>query len=299
MTKIAIVGLGAIGCTFAAAAMQAGHSIAVAARTPIDRIDVQYPGGHVQGPVRALVSGQVEPFDVVILSTKAHQTPDAAGWLKALCKAGGVVAVLQNGVEQVELTRPFVKEDVHILPAMVACPSSRTTPGCAHVTGPARLDVPTGPASEQFRRVFENSFAEVRIVDDWLTSAWGKLVLNAASGGIGVLTRRGNDVLLDPEIAKIFRELAAEVVAVGRAEGASLPPDLGERLLALLAHGSHSHTSSIVVDRINGQPTEWQVRNEVVIRRAARHGIAVPLNHLVCNLIKAGEPTDRSSDRRG
>ncbi|MFM9865839.1 MAG: ketopantoate reductase C-terminal domain-containing protein [Micropepsaceae bacterium] len=47
---------------------------------------------------------------------------------------------------------------------------------------------------------------------------------------------------------------------------------------------------SIVVDRLNGRATEWVARNEVVLRLAAKHGIAVPLNEVVCNLIRAGEP---------
>lgn len=290
MTKIALIGPGAIGCTFAAAAMQAGHSISIAGRTPVEFLDVHYPAGHVRGPVRTLSRDDTSPFDIVILATKAHQTPGAAHWLKSLCASGTVLAVLQNGVEQVDQARPFVGDGVDIVPAMVACPSSRSAPGCVKVTGPARLDIPPGPASERFREVFGNSFAEVRIVDDWLTSAWGKLVLNAASGGIGVLTRRGNDVLADPEIATLFKALADEVVAVARAEGANLPQGLGERLLAYLTQGSNGHLSSIVVDRINGHPTEWQARNEVVLRRAAKHGIAVPLNHVVCHLIKAGEP---------
>jgi ketopantoate reductase len=39
-----------------------------------------------------------------------------------------------------------------------------------------------------------------------------------------------------------------------------------------------------------GRPTEWQARNEVVLRLAAKHGIDVPLNDLACHLIRAGEP---------
>jgi 2-dehydropantoate 2-reductase len=173
---------------------------------------------------------------------------------------------------------------------MVACPSDRSAPGKANVTGPARLDVPTGKASEQVQKAFTNSFAQIVVVEDWLTSAWTKLVVNAVGGGIGVLTRRRNDVLKDPSIARLYKALAAEVIAVGKAEGAKLSDDLGERLLDFMSRGLHLHTSSIVVDRINNRSTEWQARNEVVLRKAAKHGIAVPLNDLVCNLIRAGEP---------
>jgi 2-dehydropantoate 2-reductase len=290
MGDIAVIGPGAIGCAFAAAALQAGYAVSVAARTPFAALDVRYPGGRVQGAVRAASLSEARPFPVVMLATKAHQTAEAAPWLKALCGQGTVLAVLQNGVEHTARVQPLVAAGVEIVPAMVACPSDRVSPGVAHVTGPARLDVPRGEASERFARVFDGSFAEVRLVEDWLTSAWGKLVLNAVGGGIGVLTRRGNEVLQDDGIARLYRALAAEVAAVARAEGAKLPDDIGERLYAMISRGPHLHTPSIVVDRLNGRPTEWVARNEVVLRLAAKHGIAVPLNDLVCNLIRAGEP---------
>lgn len=290
MTEIAVIGPGAIGCAFAAAAMQAGHRVSIAARTPFATLEVDYPGGRVSGPVTTLTQASVRAFPIVMLATKAHQTDEAARWLSALCGPQSIVAVLQNGVEHIARVKPLVGASVAIVPAMVACPSDRTAPGHAHVTGPARLDVPPGEASETFRRVFEGSFAEVRIVEDWLTSAWGKLVVNAVGGGIGVLTRRGNDVLKDEGIARLYKALAAEVAAVGRAEGAQLPDDIGERLHAFMSRGPHLHMGSIVVDRLAGRPTEWVARNEVVLRLAAKHGIAVPLNEAVCHLIRAGEP---------
>jgi 2-dehydropantoate 2-reductase len=290
VSDIAVIGPGAIGCAFAAAAMQAGHNVFVAARTPFVTLDVTYPAGHVRGPVHALRADSARVFELVLLATKAHQTADAQDWLRALCGPGTGLVVLQNGVEQEARARALVAPGVDIVPAMVACPSDREAPGRAHISGPARLDIPRGEASERFQRALAGSFAEVRIVDDWLSSAWAKLVLNAVGGAIGVLTRRGNDVLADEGVARVYRALAAEVIAVGRAEGAKLSDDLAERLLAMFAKGPHLHVPSIVADRLAGRATEWQARNEVVGRLAAKHGIAVPLNDLVCTLIRAGEP---------
>lgn len=290
MSDIAVVGPGAIGCAFAAAAMQAGHNIFIAARTPFATLDVIYPGGHVRGPVQTLRADAGRPFEIVLLATKAHQTAHAEGWLRMLCGPQSVLVVLQNGVEQEVRARAIVGPDVSIVPAMVACPSDREAPGRAHISGPARLDIPRGEASERFQRVLSPSFADIRIVDDWLSSAWAKLVLNAVGGAIGVLTRRGNDVLADDGIGRVYRALAAEVIAVGRAEGAKLPDDLPERLLAMFSKGPHLHMPSIVADRLAGRTTEWQARNEVVVRLAAKHGIPVPFNDLICTLIRAGEP---------
>jgi 2-dehydropantoate 2-reductase len=290
VARIAIIGPGAIGCAFAGAAMQSGHEIAVAGRTPFTTLRVDHPDGVVEGPVEWLDISTVEPRPFVMLATKAHQTVGAAGWIRALCGPDTVLAVLQNGVEHLERIQPLVGGDAHIVPAMVACPSDRTAPGHAHVTGRARLEVPSGAAGAAFRAIFDGSYADVQLTDDWLSAAWRKLVLNAAGGGIGVLTRRGNDALSDDDLAAVFVALADEVVAVGRAEGARLDDDLADGLLRALQGSVGTHVPSIVVDRIAGRPTEWQARNEVVVRIAQRHGIAVPMNHLLTTLIRAGEP---------
>ena len=291
MTRVAVIGPGAIGGTFAGAAMQAGHEIVVAARTQFTELRVQFVSGVVRGDVHCyLEPAQATPAPIVLLGTKAHQTAAAAPWLRALCASGTVLAVLQNGVEHRERVAPFVADGVHVVPVMVACPAHRVAPGHIHATGPARLDIPVMPGSDALLAVFANSFAQVRAVDDFLTSSWTKLVMNAASGGIGVLTRRDNRVLREDDIGAAFLAIATEVAAVGRAEGAQLGPDLPQRLLANARGALSSHAPSIVVDRLAGAPTEWQARNEVVVRKAALHGIAVPLNQMLTALIRAGEP---------
>ncbi len=293
MTRIAVIGPGSIGGAFAGAALQAGHSIEVAARSRFTELHVEYPGGTVSGAVRALSEpSAAEPAPIVLLATKVHQTPAAADWLRALCGPGTVLAVLQNGVEHRETVAPYVPHGVQVLPTMVACPAHRDGPGRIHVIGPARLDIPVGPGSAALLAAFAGSFAEVRAVEDFVTSSWAKLVMNAASGGIGVLTRRGNRVLQDQEIGRLFMAIALEVVAVGRAEGAQLADDLPARMLANARRALSAHAPSIVVDRLAGLPTEWRARNDVVLRKAARHGIPVPFNHTLTTLIRMGEPAE-------
>lgn len=294
MTRVAVVGPGAIGGAFAGAAMAAGHSIEVAARTPFTELHVHHLGGSVRGAVSCLKRpGDAVPAPVVLLATKAHQTADAEPWLRALCAPGTVLAVLQNGVEHCERVAPLISAGVRVVPATVGCPAHRDGPGRIHLSGPARLEIPAGPGSGELLAVFANSFADVRAVEDWHSSAWAKLVLNAASGGIGVLTRCDNSVLQDEEIGQVFLAIAREVAAVGRAEGANLPEDLPQRILDNFKRAQWSHAPSIVVDRRAGAPTEWRARNEVVLRKAAKHGIAVPFNHLITTLIRAGEPDAR------
>ena len=202
-------------------------------------------------------------------------------------RADSILLIAQNGVDHLDR----FDVDANVVPAIVMLPSERSAPGHATVGSPSRLVIPAGPTGDVVQALFDGSFIDVEITDDWTSAAWLKLMMNAAVGAIGVLTRRGSDVFDDSEALDLLRALMEEVAAVGRAEGAVLADDLPARLQRYQAKHAGGHTTSIVVDRLAGQPTEWQQRNEVVVRTARRHGIDVPLNTVVTTLMRLGEPS--------
>ncbi len=117
-------------------------------------------------------------------------------------------------------------------------------------------------------------------------------MFNAAGGGLCVIA--GSDDGLfgrDAEAYSIATGLMEEVAAVGRAEGANLPPELPGQMMAAMSERASGHVSSITVDRLEGRPTEWDARNGVVVRLARKHGIEVPMNRVLTTLIRLGEPS--------
>jgi len=74
---------------------------------------------------------------------------------------------------------------------------------------------------------------------------------------------------------------------VGRDHGVARAAD---RLVTGMVKAAGHHYPSITQDRMAGLPTEWQARNEVVVRLARRHDIAVPLNEALTTLLRLGEP---------
>lgn len=297
LTTWALVGPGAIGCAVGAALAQVGLAPIVIARSnPFERLVVEHPTGVVDEPVRVVTEGDslepvdLEPVDVVLLAVKAHQTESAEPWLARLVGPGTAVVVLQNGVDHVARVSPFVPEGAEIVPCVVSLPASRSGPGRVTVGATARLTLADTPSAAEIAAAFDASFISVRAVADWATHAWRKLMLNAASGGLSTLTRTGNQILHDAEGRELALRMMREVAEVGRAEGAVLDPDLPEQIIDGLLHVAPGHLSSIVVDRLAGRATEWEARNDVVVRLAARHGIDVPANQMVTTLIRLGEP---------
>ena len=289
--SVAVVGPGAIGGSVAAALIEAGHDPVLCARTGFDRLVVDWPGGEIDQPVSVLTEpSEAEPVDIVFVAVKAHHSRAAQPWFDALAGPGAAVVVLQNGVEHRARFEPLVHPEATIVPCVINLPGDRRAPGRVTVGRVARLTFARSAAAERAASLFDGTFVTAEVVDDWLTPAWTKLMLNAASGGVCTLTRTDNLVFQDADARAIAVEVMREVAAVGRAEGADVADDLPERVIDGLLSRASGHMASIVVERINGQPTEWDIRNAVVGRIAEHHGIDVPLNRMLTTLIRLGEP---------
>lgn len=291
MTSVAIIGPGAIGGSLAGALIEVGHDPTLIVRTPFERLRVEWPAGEIDVPASCITTAsEIVPADVVIVATKATHNAAIAAEVRAATRPGGVLAIAQNGVDHVERFAGVVGDDVTVVPAVPMLPASRPKPGHIIAGSPSRLVVPAGSGAERVAALFQDSFVTIEVSDDWLSRAWTKLILNAASGGIGVLTRTGSQIFTDPDAQQLLLALMEEVAMVGRAEGARLPEELPRQLQEFSIAKAGGHTSSIIVDRIAGQPTEWRERNDVVVQTARKHGLEVPLNHAVATLMRLGEP---------
>jgi 2-dehydropantoate 2-reductase len=288
---IGLIGPGAIGTVLAAALVERpGTELVIGARAGFERIVLGGLAQPIDAPARVLVDAPAAPaaMDVVVVATKAHQTEGARAWLEAWIGPATIVLVAQNGVEHVERIHAIVPA-ARVVPAIVAFPAHRTAPGRAVLGGAAILTVPDGEPGQRIADLFAGSHVVVRLTDDWITVAWRKLLFNAAVGAITTLARRSIAVLGDPEARALAVATMHEAAAVARAEGADLSAEAVDAILDPDI-GRADHLSSITRDRLAGLATEWQARNEVIVRKAAQHGIAVPLNRALTTLLRVSEP---------
>jgi 2-dehydropantoate 2-reductase len=79
----------------------------------------------------------------------------------------------------------------------------------------------------------------------------------------------------------------AECLAVARADGANLGDGVIDDIVDLLAHAPPDVTTSMLTDREANRPLEWDIRNGVIPRKAAAHGIATPISDVVVPLLAA------------
>ncbi|HXY63574.1 MAG TPA: oxidoreductase [Mycobacterium sp.] len=285
---IAIVGPGAVGTTVAGYLYAAGHSILVCGRTPRSQIELRPDGADpivVPGPVHTDPAEITGPVGVVLLAIKATQNDDGGRWLARLCDEQTIVVVLQNGVEQIEQVQPHCPSST-VIPGIVWYSAETQPEGWVRLRTEARLVLPTGPAAAKIADLLNGAGCTVECDPDFTTAAWRKLLANALAG-LMVLTGRRLGMFRRDDVAAMSRRYVAECAAVARAEGADLGDGVVDELVGIFRQAPADMGTSMLADREAGRPLEWDIRNEVIIRKARTHGIATPISDVLVPLFAA------------
>jgi 2-dehydropantoate 2-reductase len=238
----------------------------------------------VPEPVRTDPGDVAGPVDIVLLAVKDTQTEGAAGWLAKLCDERTVVCALQNGVEQRERVGRWCPEST-VLPAVVWFSAETQQQGWVRLRTPVRLVLPDEPAARRLE-VLRGPRLSLDTDPDFVTATWHKLVVNAVAG-LMVLTGRKSGMFRRADIATLARRYVAEALTVARAEGAKLGDERIEEIVSLFTEVPEDLTTSILTDREQGRPLEWDVRNGVIARKAAEHGLPTPVSDVLIPLLAA------------
>jgi 2-dehydropantoate 2-reductase len=288
MATITLIGPGAIGLSVGMALLDAGHDVTFVSRQPFDMLSLTMNTGEVrQRPVRVVTADKAPHAEWVFLCVKAHQVSSTAEALDRSIGQGTRIAVLQNGVEHVENTAPYVPETAVILPVMVDIPASKLGNGQAAWRRSANMVVENSVDGEAFRDLFKGTFVDVTLTDDMVTRLWRKLLVNAGAGAILCLSGKPMKVFHEPGIVELARGILHECLDVGRAEGAKLTEDMVEEQIASWVAAGPDDTNSMYDDFMAGRVTEWNARNGVLVRKAEKHGISTPISWVLVPLLAA------------
>lgn len=287
MARVAIVGVGAIGGALAGLLEVTGrHQITLCTRRPLEGLTVKTPEGVVTvRAANATDPALAGPVDWVMVATKTYDAAGAAAWFPSLCRDGAPVAIIQNGVEHRERFANYLPPE-RIVPVIIDCPVERKEDGSVHQRGAARMQVEAGRKAREFAELLAGSNAQVELTEDFITAAWRKLCINSA-GALSALTMKPAGVLRDEALGGVAREIVAECVAVGRAEGAHLDDGTAQRVLEGYRAQPPDSVNSMLADRMAGRPMEIDARNGVIVHKGERHGVSTPLNRMTVALLEA------------
>lgn len=279
-----MIGAGAIGGTLAAWLAQS-HQVTVCARSPLDDLEVETPERTIRAAPEVITDpAQARPVDWVLATTKTYDCDAAAAWLPGLMGAETRLAVVQNGVEQLKRF-PMVPAD-RTVPVIIDLPAERTAPGRLVQRRDGTITVPEGANGTALAALFEETVIKAETTPDFVTAAWRKLAINC-SGIVSAITLRPAEVASDEGVAEVMRGLVRECIAVGRAEGATLPDRLTDQVVEWTKRAHPQSINSLHADRRAGRRMELDARNGVIVRLGAKHGIPAPLNQGLAALLAA------------
>lgn len=226
----------------------------------------------------------VGPVDLVLYCVKTYDNATAIPSLRPLVGRRTSILTLQNGVGNVEQLAEAYGAPA-VLGAALVGGGTRVAPGTIEHVLPVEaetidlgaLDPGSAVRADAAAAVLAPTGLRVRVVPDIQSTLWIKLLAMASLAAVGCLTRLGTAEWRDQAEARaLYRRLVDESAAVGRAEGLAIDDETVAATHAQPDRLGPAHRTSMAADLERGARLETDAIQGEVVRRAARHGLAVP-----------------------
>jgi len=302
MTRICVVGCGAVGSLFAANLAQLDDVEVWAYDTShehvaaINQHGLRLSGaGEVVGRLRATtIPEELPACEFGIVATKAMHT-EAAIAATAHAFSDGFVATVQNGLGNEEALAAHVPRVIRgtTFPA-----GKLLEPG--HVQWDVKGDTTLGPyepkpapraAVERLADACTRAGMPTQAVADARGPQWRKVIFNASTNPVGALTGLTHGRVCErPDLRALVSALVNEGKAVAAAQGIVLdadPEDLIDH--AAKPEVAYGHKASMLQDVEARRTTEIDYLNGGIVRFGREHGVPTPLNEAIWALVKGVE----------
>lgn len=299
--RIVVIGAGAIGGIFGAALAKGGAEVTLLDQDQAHVAAINHDGLIIERDGIATThrlpatsdAGSISPVDLAVILVDTNATRDAAEIARGLLGQGGSAISFQNGIGNIE-TLVEVVGPKRVMAGSTRNSAARLSPGrIAHTyEGKSLVGEIDGSMSERVAglvALLEQGGLPAAASDNIVGEVWQKLIVNAGLNALCAITRlTPGEVVANEAALALTREILAEVMAVVRAEGVTLPdPDPIEAMLAHFV--GRSNKPSMLQHVEQGRRTEIDAINGALLRHAARHGLACPVNATIVKLVKAIE----------
>ena len=248
----------------------------------------------------------IGPVDLVLFTVKAYDNRDALALLAPMMGESTAVLTLQNGVDSADEVAAAVGT-ARVLGGTTYVATALESPGVIVQTGVHRSII--------FGEVFDargTITPRVQAIADVLAAAdiiatpvadgrvpiWDKFVYLAPfSGFTGAARLPIGGIWPDPHVREMFYAAAREVAALAAAEGVTISADRFDTLTEYMNNIPPSTRSSLLIDLEFGKRIEVEALQGAAIRRAAKHGLPMPIISTLYAALRpwaGGDPRDET-----
>lgn len=310
MSRVAVVGAGAVGCYYGARLAEAGHEVHFLMRRDYEAVRahglriVSKDGGlHLAHPHVARDASAIGPVDWVICALKATAIEEARALVAPCVGPSTRILALMNGLGLEDRFASWFGAE-RVFGGLAFTCINRGEPGVVHHIdyGPVTIGHLLNEPVEVDTALALWAGAKVETVraPSLLAGRWTKLCWNVPFNGLavtagGITTDR---ILADPALRAAVSALILEVAAAGNADLAAhgsavrLDGAATARNMVAATDAMAAYRPSTMIDFVAGLPMEVDAIFEEPLRRASALGVATPLLSLVTGQM-------RSLDARG
>jgi 2-dehydropantoate 2-reductase len=293
--RIAVFGTGGVGGYFGGRLAQAGEDVVFIARGEHLRAIQSHglkvesiKGDFIVSPAQATDDPtQVGIVDVVLVTVKAWQVPEAAQAMRPMIGPHTFAVFLGNGVEAAEQLASVLGKE-HVLgglcqiSAMIVAPGHIRHVGIEPYVAFGELDGRPSSRAERLRQAFERAGVKAEIPADIQAAIWEKFLFIATISGLGAVTRAPANIFRSlAETRQLLEQALQEIVAVAQARGVNLSQEAVQRRLAFIDSLPPGVTASMQRDIMEGRPSELEAQNGAVVRMGRQLGISTPVHAFI------------------
>jgi len=320
MTRIAVIGAGAIGCTIGALLSRAGQDVTLIGR-PKQVAAICSGGLHIDGAlgkftVQIPVAEQLDfRPDLVLLAVKTQDVVTAVQVSLPLLTDTPLVT-LQNGLRSDDLVAGVLPHH-QIVSAVVSIIATYLTPGTVTIISPGSLVIghPFAATEPLLPMVAEilNHAIPTQISANIRGAHWLKLLVNVNNALPAITNRTVQEVYADPYLSQLMIRLLREGLAVVQRAGIKLEslPDVSVALIRLLGRLPVKLAARLTAAKVRRtvstlpvlgstlqslrrhRSTEIDYLNGEIVRLGTEVGVPTPLNAMVVEMVHRVEKQGR------
>ncbi len=304
--KVAVLGAGAMGCLFGGLLAEKGLNVILIDvwKEHVDSINSKGLKMDGHGGDRIIkIKATTEPnklneVDAVIIMCKATALEKALLGAKNIIGKKTVLMSFQNGIGHEAIMSKIVGKE-KVLGGTTTQASSILGPGHIknHASLPSWIGEYEGGMSDRVKNVAETFTAhglETVASDNIKKRKWMKLFALTAIGPLSaIFDLNHSDLYINNKSSKASRDLGKQIILetrqVAKADGVDVSEKECLEMFNKIVDSKQTNKSSMAFDVLYKRKTEIEFINGAVSKIGKKHGIATPLNDLMCKVINIKE----------
>lgn len=236
------------------------------------------------------ISDNLGYFDIIIVTTKAYDTENAAKSCEKILGNDTAIISIQNGIGNSEKLASIIDPE-RIVMGVTSMAAHRLDPGIVRYVAEGEIligsPIPDSSAVEKAAHAISEAELPIRRTANITGAIWSKTIANAAINPLTAILGCRNGMIVENERLRLLAgEICEESMRIAAAKGIVLePPDVAKYAIEI-ATNTAENRSSMLMDILKGHRTEIDSICSSILAASSEMNIDAPLISSLYSMVK-------------